>query len=957
MRGINGLKGLLHASILLSLALAPCGAQEVRSAVSPLGKSPLAIHPGVLGADATPKPTPDPTLEPHASPEPTPTSSPSPWPMVQFASGNVSGYENQTPAEIMVMLNKPFGKTVTVNYAATSGSAVNGADYVLPPGTVTFAPGQMYRMLKINIIDDHTSEPYKTIEITLSAPSNAILGDNSRIVYGIHDGAGPILPPIIDRVPNVTVLADAPYIGPLPSLVQGTQPITWTLVAAPSDMTIDPETGVTAWAHPALAVSPCAITLRASNAAGSNDVTWLITISPVAIAPVIIPISDASITAGNPYTGPAPRLTQGTLPLVWSLISAPDGMTINEQTGVVFWPLPTNFGSPFSVMASAANSAGADSVSWDLAVLLAGNVIPPQIASIVDETIIADVSYTGPLPILTSGTQPVSWSLIDGPPGMFINAQTGVVSWTSPTIEESPCAVTIQATNAAGMDQQTWELEVVEAADAPLIKQMPDTLVEENEEYGSADPEMLHGTDPIVWTLLQGPEGMTIDSDTGAVYWSSPTIANSPYSIVIRATNPEGSAQMGWKLTVLHFDDPKAAYDIVYRINGKTKGALNRDYIASAADGIAIIADNATERDTLSITRKLSSRALLTGPMIRCVAKTGGVNGFARLRTEAPIRDLDLEDGPLGSLIAVNAYISRISAGAIGSVRMAARQSAPAHTTILAGGDPLSENSKPTIQLTGVVLDNLEAPNHAFSYISLSTKSYRVGKQVFITTSGVSGMLRSAENPEVDFNVLEAQTLSLRGASLDTDVLSGAFGTISAVGLAVKIGKEIVPLPANIRADKLWSLLDSNGAGSLRLTAEGGNISIDRLNAAGEIRRISSRKKQLGAANYGGSVTIGVAASGYSTAGTSQTAGQGQVNIVSVYASNLIKGVFIAGAQEPDSVTGETSATYTGTVKFFTMDPKGPLKAEYQLYMQKCALYPSFFPASIRDPKLIITMP
>lgn len=94
------------------------------------------------------------------------------------------------------------------------------------------------------------------------------------------------------------------------------------------------------------------------------------------VAPVIAPIPDGSTPAGTPYTGPTPTLSQGTLPVTWSLVTGPSGMTINASTGVVSWPNPTTAGSPHTVTIRATNAAGSDDETWLLTVTPAAPSAP-----------------------------------------------------------------------------------------------------------------------------------------------------------------------------------------------------------------------------------------------------------------------------------------------------------------------------------------------------------------------------------------------------------------------------------------------------------------------------------------------------------------------------------------------------------------------------------------------------
>ncbi len=88
-----------------------------------------------------------------------------------------------------------------------------------------------------------------------------------------------------------------------------------------------------------------------------------------AVLPTIANISNASIQEPNAYTGPTPSLTQGTLPISWSLVASPSGMTINASSGVVTWSPSTATASPYTITIRATNCAGANTKSWSLTVV------------------------------------------------------------------------------------------------------------------------------------------------------------------------------------------------------------------------------------------------------------------------------------------------------------------------------------------------------------------------------------------------------------------------------------------------------------------------------------------------------------------------------------------------------------------------------------------------------------
>ena len=297
-----------------------------------------------------------------------------------------------------------------------------------------------------------TGSPHK---VTIQAQNQAGVDTETWNITVTEKGVPPVINPISDEA----ILEGNHYFGPQPILAAGSIPVTWTLSMAPTGMSINPDTGVVSWPLPVVIGSPHIITIRATNNAGSTTASWKLTVSEDQVAPVIASVSDTSITVGDPYIGDKPVLTQGTYPIIWSLLEGPDEMSINQSTGEVLWPSPIPGGSTHQITIQANNDAGSDTESWSLEVKEIPEV--PIIVTIADETISVDVAYTGPKPMLSQGTEPITWTLVQGPENMIIDSSTGVVKWANSTIEGNPHMITIMASNEIGSDTTTWSLEVV----------------------------------------------------------------------------------------------------------------------------------------------------------------------------------------------------------------------------------------------------------------------------------------------------------------------------------------------------------------------------------------------------------------------------------------------------------------------------------------------------------------
>ncbi len=112
-----------------------------------------------------------------------------PAPTVSFEAATSSGSEGiANPQSVRVKLSAPSGQRVTVRYAFTaSGSTATSADFTLPSGTLTFEPGETIKMIPLVIIQDQVVESTELIRMTLSSPTNAVLGSTLTHAFSILD--------------------------------------------------------------------------------------------------------------------------------------------------------------------------------------------------------------------------------------------------------------------------------------------------------------------------------------------------------------------------------------------------------------------------------------------------------------------------------------------------------------------------------------------------------------------------------------------------------------------------------------------------------------------------------------------------------------------------------------------------------------------------------------------------
>ena len=122
-------------------------------------------------------------------------------PYVGFAASTSSVPENAGADTIWVTLSTPATSALSVDYAITGGTAVNGTDFTLAAGTLNFATGDSALPITVPIIDNTTIQPNRTGVITLSNPVNALPGSQSTHTFTIVDDDLPVVS-IVANLPN-----------------------------------------------------------------------------------------------------------------------------------------------------------------------------------------------------------------------------------------------------------------------------------------------------------------------------------------------------------------------------------------------------------------------------------------------------------------------------------------------------------------------------------------------------------------------------------------------------------------------------------------------------------------------------------------------------------------------------------------------------------------------------------
>jgi hypothetical protein len=381
-------------------------------------------------------------------------------------------------------------------------------------------------------------------------------------------------PPTLAVPDAQTLIEETPLLvsvtGADPDLPANT--LTYSLVAPPEGATIDPSTGLIAWTP--------------TEAQGSNSYTLTVVVtddSPFAINEHHLSAT-ASFTVTVNESNRPPELTlpanqvvleeqalnltasatDPDLPanaLTFSLLSPPEGMTIDAASGAIAWTPTEAQGSnayTITVVVTDDNPTAINeqqlSVTNSFTLTVNESNRPPALTLPMDQVLLEAT----PLAVTAAASDPdlpanpLTFSLSSPPEGMTIDPSSGAIAWTPSEAQGSntyTINVVVTDENPAAVNEQQFSVTnsftvIVNESNSPPELTVPadQVLLEETPLSVSAaasDPDL--PANVLTFSLLSPPEGMSIDPASGAISWT-PTEAQGSnvytVTVVVMDDNP-----------------------------------------------------------------------------------------------------------------------------------------------------------------------------------------------------------------------------------------------------------------------------------------------------------------------------------------------------------------------------------------------------------------------------------
>ncbi|CUU59674.1 conserved repeat domain-containing protein [Parafrankia irregularis] len=276
-------------------------------------------------------------------------------------------------------------------------------------------------------------------------------------------------------------------------------------------------------------------TVRAVNALGNGAASQpsaAVVPYNVPAAPSITAVSagsqSATLTWSTPANNSSPITGYVVTPFINGVAQAPQTFTGTATTRTV---TGLTGGTTYTFTVAAVNAAGTGPASAISSPVTAN--VSPGLTNPAPPAGEVGAAYTVQF-TTTGGTSPFTWSLSSGslPPGLILNAATGLVTGTPTTPGDYP--FTLRVVDASG--QSATQNLTIAIASAPTLPFPAPPAGEVGVAY-SQQLTVSGGTSPFVWSVSAGalPAGLTLNPSTGLLS-GTPTTAGTA-SFAVRVTD------------------------------------------------------------------------------------------------------------------------------------------------------------------------------------------------------------------------------------------------------------------------------------------------------------------------------------------------------------------------------------------------------------------------------------
>lgn len=438
--------------------------------------------------------------------------------------------------------------------------------------------------------------------ILVWTPTADQMGEH-QVVLSVDDGQGGVAEQTYTLTVGNQLSNAAPEITSTPNLVTnvereyqynltGSDPdgdlVQWRLVNGPEGVVIDPTSGSLRWQPTVDQLGAHTLIVELSDAYGlSTQQTFEVQVNGANTPPAFLSTPSTRAAQDQAYSYQVIAKDPEQDELTYSLGINPAGMTIDAQSGLIQWTPEASQLGVHEIEVQVRDSQGA--VSTQTYQLEVGEAPINQAPTITSRPLF-QTDLQQPYTYQIEATDPeggaLSYQLLEGPAGITVDAQTGVLTWDAPVAGDH--RIVVAAYDAEGLGAaQGYTLRAL-ANGLPVIRSTPETTAFVGGEYRydvqAQDPE----SGALTYTLDANSQalGVTID-DYGRISWTPTADQVGVYPITLTVTDAAGaSVEQSFDLTV-QTDDVAPEVRLVPSVEPAALGE-SVSLFASATDNVGV---------------------------------------------------------------------------------------------------------------------------------------------------------------------------------------------------------------------------------------------------------------------------------------------------------------------------------------------------------------------------------
>ncbi|MHB8956341.1 MAG: putative Ig domain-containing protein [Pirellulaceae bacterium] len=400
--------------------------------------------------------------------------------------------------------------------------------------------------------------------------SFAPIPGTSEVMIRVEDGRGgfdtqtyglqvaldiPNDPPLITSQPRKTMRLGDTYFYQVQASDPNADPLTYSFENAPLGMVID-SAGLIQWAPSEAQLGPQLVTIRVDDGRGgfiTQTFTLKVLTDDTNQAPRIVSAPPMKATVDGLYRYDALAVDPEADPILWSLVTAPQGLSLDGTAGTIRWTPSLDQLGTQQVTLRATDALGA-SATQTFEIMVRNINVPPTITSSPPTRVNAGDVYVYAVRASDPDDDPLQFVLQAGPTAMVLDKATGLMRWRPRASDEGQHLIELSVDDGhGGRATQSYAVEVVVAPPnrAPVITSTPTFEARAQAPYvyivTATDAD---GEQPR-FELSDRPNGMAIDPATGVIQWTPLAAHIGLHTVTVVAIDAAGAGSMqSYRLSV-----------------------------------------------------------------------------------------------------------------------------------------------------------------------------------------------------------------------------------------------------------------------------------------------------------------------------------------------------------------------------------------------------------------------